>query len=88
MDDEPVKSKEPACKNGHFIDERHCIICSELLEGSSRGPSVKKPTSDGLRAVLDAACQRKDEVHELLSPVILQTQMRNQVPICFGPPYG
>ena len=69
MDDEPVKSKEPACKKGHFIDERHCIICSELLEGSSRGPSVKKPTSDGLRAVLDAACQRKDEVHELLSPV-------------------
>jgi hypothetical protein len=44
------------------LDVGHCVICSEVLEGSNKGPAVKNPTEEGLRSVMNAA-----ELEDILS---------------------
>ena len=50
-------------------DEQHCVICSEALDGSSRGPAVKTPTVNGLKSLLDAAEARSDDVYRQIWPL-------------------
>ena len=47
--------KEPQTKRRRSLDIAHCVICSDLLQGSNHGPAVKNPTVEGLRSVLNAA---------------------------------
>ena len=60
---------EPVAKRSRIPDEDHCVICTEALDRSSRGPAVRNPTVIGLQSLLDAAKRRSDDVYRQLWPL-------------------
>ena len=60
--------EEPQTKRLRFFKIAHCIICSDLLPDSKRGPAVKNPTVERLRSVLNAAELRHDDIYQQILP--------------------
>jgi len=60
--------EEPQTKRRRSLDIAHCVICSDLLQGSNQGPAVKNPTVEGLRSVLNAAELRQDDIYQQIWP--------------------
>ena len=60
--------KEPQTKRRRSLDIAHCVICSDVLQGSNHGPAVKNPTVEGLRSVLNAAELRQDDIYQQIWP--------------------
>lgn len=61
--------EHPPQKKPRTFDPNICVICFKpLQQGKKSSTAVKSPTLEGLQSILNAAEQRRDEVHEYLSP--------------------
>ena len=61
--------EEPPEKKQKTLYSNTCIVCFGLLKKQQKSkPFVNNPKYEGLKVILDAANERKDELHDYFSP--------------------
>ena len=61
---------EPRAKKKRTWDPSKCIICFDALEGSCKGPHVKRPSEQGLQSIINRAHEVEDRTYEQILPHI------------------